>query len=51
MKPTLDNTVISSLKADLKTIGDLTVDLCGSSNQDIRLREKAREINKLAFDM
>ncbi len=51
MEPTLDNIVISSLKKNLKEIGNLTVGLCGSSNPDIETRNKAQKINKLAHEM
>ena len=51
MEPTINNIVISSLKENLKNIGDLTIDLCGSSNPDPDSRAKARKINKLAHDM
>tara|TARA_R100000152_G_C6752485_1_gene176185 strand:+ start:373 stop:612 length:240 start_codon:yes stop_codon:yes gene_type:complete len=51
MEPTLNSIAISSLKSDLKEIGDLTVGLCGSSNPDPKIRSNAQKINKLAHQM
>ncbi len=51
MEPTLNSIVVSNLKENLKAIGDLTIDLCGSSNPDIETKTKAQKINKLAHDM
>ena len=51
MEPNLNSIAVSSLKENLKKIGDLTIDLCGSSNPDLNSRAKARKINKLAHDM
>ena len=51
MEPTLDSIAGSSLKNNLKKIGDLTVKLCGSSNPNPDVRAKAQKINKLAHEM
>ena len=51
MEPTLDSIAVSSLKNNLKKIGDLTVNLCGSSSPNPDVRTKAQKINKLAHEM
>ena len=51
MEPTINSIVISEIKKNLKEIGNLTLDLCGSQNPSPEARDKAQKINKLAHEM
>ena len=51
MKPTLDSIAVAKLKENLKEVGNLTLNLCGSSSPDPEVRDKAQKINKLAHEM
>ena len=51
MEPTINSIVISEIKKNLKEIGNLTLDLCGSQNSNPKTRDKAQKINKLAHQM
>lgn len=51
MEPTINSIVISEIKKNLKEIGNLTLDLCGSQNPNPETRDKAQKINKLAHQM
>jgi hypothetical protein len=51
MEPTINGIVVSEIKKNLKEIGNLTLDLCGSQNPNPETRTKAQEINKLAHEM
>lgn len=51
MKPTLDSVAVAKLKENLKEVGNLTLNLCGSGSPDPEVRDKAQKINKLAHEM
>ena len=46
MKPTLDSIAVAKLKENLKEVGNLTLNLCGSSSSDPEVRDKAQKINQ-----
>ena len=51
MKPKLSKLAVATLKENLKELGNLTLELCGSKNPDPETRDQARKINKLAHEM